>query len=278
MLRWLSPLNYSAKQNKLRKLRHMNTCDWLKRDPSIQSWMASGSSKSLLLHGIPGCGKSVLTSYLIDILNEDGQENTVIYFYCDHSDQRTLNLSGVLSTLAFQLLRRMENFSDPLVEMIERAYDHGLRSPSNDQLLQILSSATQYFPEAYIIVDGLDECERGTSGELLSMIKRILEPSDSHTKVKVLISSREEGLALSLLESTTKLKITESLLQADMEAYVAWAVRSKLHSEEMTISNPVLESEIVACLSSQASGMYVSSSLHYDQPFVSAYESRFFGP
>lgn len=44
-----------------------------------------------------GCGKSVLSSSIVDSL---GSTENVVYYYCDYSDKRTLDPANLFGTLA----------------------------------------------------------------------------------------------------------------------------------------------------------------------------------
>jgi hypothetical protein len=59
----------------------------------------------------------------------------LIYYYCDHTDKRTLTFANIFSTIAQQLLRQMSQCSevpDGLLNMIELTYQDRNRPTTKD--------------------------------------------------------------------------------------------------------------------------------------------------
>ncbi|KAH0161653.1 purine and uridine phosphorylase, partial [Aureobasidium melanogenum] len=68
ILNWLSSSRVAMIQSMTRNDRVKNSGEWLLHDSRYKDWFYSGGL--IWLHGIPGCGKSVLSSKIIDDLTE----------------------------------------------------------------------------------------------------------------------------------------------------------------------------------------------------------------
>ena len=70
------------------------------------------------MHGIPGCGKTVMCSTLIEHvakLCQSSSSSKLAYYYLDFSDAAGLRLGSLLQSLIFQLCVNMESLPDALI-------------------------------------------------------------------------------------------------------------------------------------------------------------------
>jgi hypothetical protein len=112
------------------------------------------------LYGIPGCGKTIMCSTIIEQVEKLCHSNNgsrLGYYYFDFSDAANQKLSVLLRSLLFQLCMKLDMVPDALSVLYDEC-DRGRSNPSEkilaDNLFGILDSDKQ----TYIIVDGLDEC------------------------------------------------------------------------------------------------------------------------
>jgi predicted ATPase len=82
--RCLSPPDPSTNANHARTLRHEGTGVWLLENPVFQSWR-SGSFRHLWLHGLAGCGKTILSATVLDYLAR-ANDGLIFFFFFDFSD------------------------------------------------------------------------------------------------------------------------------------------------------------------------------------------------
>jgi predicted ATPase len=120
--RWLKPPRASTNVAKAKKRRHEGTGLWFIRSPAFAEFKA-GSRKHLWLHGLAGCGKTVLSSRIFDDLSAiDGIITLVHYF--DFNDIEKQSLDGLLRSLAFQLYQHGgQDASAKLHELFELCGD-----------------------------------------------------------------------------------------------------------------------------------------------------------
>ncbi|MCJ1417968.1 hypothetical protein MMC32_004313, partial [Xylographa parallela] len=67
ILDWLTPIDYSAEQSDFLRRRQAETGQWLLDHSAYQQWVASKQG-TLFCPGIPGAGKTILTSIVVDDL------------------------------------------------------------------------------------------------------------------------------------------------------------------------------------------------------------------
>ncbi|KAF2015084.1 HET-domain-containing protein, partial [Aaosphaeria arxii CBS 175.79] len=113
--KWLSAPDPSTNYHKADKLRQEDTGLWLLNGSKFTKWKKRAASR-LWLYGIPGCGKTVLSSTIINHLLQhcnDDRSKVVAYFYFDFNDARKQDPELMLRSLLCQLLQR--SFTIPKV-------------------------------------------------------------------------------------------------------------------------------------------------------------------
>ncbi|KAM6481958.1 hypothetical protein HDV62DRAFT_361719 [Trichoderma sp. SZMC 28011] len=162
-----------------------NTCLWFLQHEHFQSWVKQDSGP-LLVSADPGCGKSVLTKYLVDEVLPRS-ETAICYFFFKDQDQNTVRqaLCAVLHQLFTQ--------KPCLIKYAVKEYrkDGPGLTNSTKSLWQILQDATRD-PQAesvIIVLDALDEC---TEYELPDLIRQVESQfrSDQCGKLKYLLTCR----------------------------------------------------------------------------------------
>jgi len=64
---WLTPIDYAPQQSDFISRRQEGTGLWLLNSREFQDWLSS-SKQTLFCPGIPGAGKTVVTSIVVDYL------------------------------------------------------------------------------------------------------------------------------------------------------------------------------------------------------------------
>lgn len=242
-----------TKHTKLQGLRYEGTGRWLLQKDKYLDWSRVGASSYLCCHGIPGCGKTVLASMIIDDLLSKSDTNNmkVVYYYCDYTDQRTLQTNRILGTMLRQFIKA-GRFPDEIEPKILEAYDRAHQLPGISEVMEFISQSASLNPTAFVL-DGLDECEKDTRKEMLALIERLMRCTTS--AIKIFVSCRDEDETLRSMPVFTRIQVTPISLESDIESFVEGSVRSRIISGELKIRNPGLEQEIVSELASKAHGM-----------------------
>lgn len=111
-------------------VRVEGTCQWILSDPQYLDWNLQKETCLLWISGYPGSGKTILSAYLLDHLDEAASPNlwtAPCYFFCDGKIEAQSEGTAILRSLIHQLLTRHR----PLVKLVKRAFD--IQGPQLDQ-------------------------------------------------------------------------------------------------------------------------------------------------
>ncbi|RDW65706.1 ankyrin repeat domain-containing protein [Aspergillus mulundensis] len=162
ILNWLSPTTHEAKQADFFGRVQPGTGSWLLESDEFGKWMAQDEEtptdqRSLFCPGLPGAGKTFLTSIVInEIQNILAQERIALgFFYCNFREQTTL--LEILSILVRQVLQQQPDIPGFLETTYQKHLDMGT-SLTVDECLATLDSALAKLPTTFVVLDALDEC------------------------------------------------------------------------------------------------------------------------
>lgn len=243
-----------------RKLRSRGTGLWLTEGQEFKQWMATRNAK-LWYHGIPGAGKTVLASSVIEeALRISNPSTAVAFFYCDYKDAATQDLSNILGSLAQQFAKQDE---DSFTKLRDFHKAHNPENQSNvkydsDSLSTLVKEVTMVFDSALIIVDGLDECGRNTS-VVVDALAALNEVEDS--TIKTIFLSRDEIDIRERLENYTEVSIAAR--SSDLKLYVGAEIDIRMRKKRLRLKDQSLKEHILERLVGGAEGMYVLLSLNY---------------
>ncbi|KAK8131115.1 hypothetical protein PG984_007553 [Apiospora sp. TS-2023a] len=175
------------------------TCKWILSHPQFTSWRDETTSALLWLTGDAGCGKTILSSFLMNELEQnqaDSKRYSIGIYFCDNMNKRT-NGRAVLRSLIFQIISSHRS----LVRHAARAFE--LQGPNLVNSYAALWNLFQTIvtdPKAgsvYIIIDALDECAPTTCRLLLRSINSMLRGPDgvyrTERPVKFILSGHPDA-------------------------------------------------------------------------------------
>jgi len=232
-------------------LRHANTGIWLTRSNAFISWKDMGSSK-LWLSGIPGSGKTVLCGSIIEeALQECSDATAIAFFFCDYKNERSQQLTNILSALAVQLaLQNVEAFN-----LLEKYFEdlnptNGLKKiPESIYLSSLILRMVSLFRKVFLVVDGLDECANNTN-EVVRGIKDLAQGSSRITTA--LLSRNEVEIHDELIDEFQHIEIAAQT--EDLELFVSAEMASPKR-KQLNNLDPALSKDIRTALVSGAQGM-----------------------
>ncbi len=161
-------------------------------------------------------------------------------------------MDRILGTILKQLVPE-DRIPEEIELLILRAYKDGQRTPETHELVELVCSLLQPRPLVYIILDGLDECERQPRQEIVSFLDRV--STLTKTSVRTFVSCRDEDQLLRLIKSYSRIQLTAVALEDDIKSFVEGSVRSKIESGQLTLRNSDLEHQIVRELVNKSHGM-----------------------
>lgn len=257
---WLSAPDPSSNYNKARELCQAKTGWWFLQSRQFFDWKREEGS-FLWLYGIPGCGKTILSSTIVeDVIHScqqrpcDGlifeSSSSVLHFYFDFNDMDKQSHEKMIRSLIMQLSTQNGVIPQPLMSTYESCVN-GQRQPSTDALLETLHNLIQDYRKVFLILDALDECTERL--ELLSMLQQI---ASWKSGISILVTSRIEADIGENLDAigTKKICIQNNLVDNDIRAYV----RERLSNDwklRRWKKHPAIQNEIENDLMEKAGGM-----------------------
>ena len=235
------------------KLRHPETGLWFTEGDEFNTWLNTSGAK-LWLYGIPGAGKTVLASSIIQqALAKTSRQVALAFFYCDYKDTATQQPANILGSLARQISLQDEQSFDRLKAFYERHLSDSRGSIAYDpqNLCQLIVEMASYFDCTMIVVDALDECGTNTNS-VVHLLTSLNAPAESNT-VKTLFLSREEIDVRELLEDYAHISIAAQ--SSDLGLYVAAEIEVRVRERKLRIKDSLLKEHIRERLVDGAAGM-----------------------
>ncbi|KAH6667724.1 hypothetical protein B0J14DRAFT_170784 [Halenospora varia] len=216
---WLSSPDPSSNHNAACKKRQPTTGAWFIGSVEFEEWKTCPNS-FLWLHGIPGCGKTILCSTIIEhvkSLYESDSAVAIAYFYFDFNDTEKQRHEKYLRSLIEQFSVQSVKSMDALNILFARSQD-GRQQPTTDALLSTLQHMLRDFQQTFIILDVLDECKERE--ELLGLLKNSMDWKVENLHV-LATSRRERDIEETLAPLTTGQICTQSaLVNADIHIHL----------------------------------------------------------
>lgn len=214
-------------------MRHSGSGTWFLQSQQYLQWKSS-LKPSLWLYGFAGCGKTVLTSSIVEDIQKEivsgpraSSNSVLLYFFFDFRDVKKQSLEEMALSLAYQLYNQDENFRHPL-DLLLSACDNGYRKPSTASLLEItLETLLSGDRRVFILLDALDECAIQRQ-ELLGWIQKVAEFTSK--RLNALITSRKESDIDSVLGRARlidqTIAVQTDLVDENIRAYIIHRLRT----------------------------------------------------
>ncbi|KAI1843310.1 hypothetical protein JX266_010484 [Neoarthrinium moseri] len=178
----LALIDYSLQQQACIFQRQDGTGAWLLKSPDFLGWVES-RARILFCPGIPGAGKTIMTSIIIEELQTRFLNDTSVgmaYVYFDYQRPQNHKTHLVLANIIKQLLRNFPATKLPReLHNLYEGYQKRNRQYSYDMVFKALSSVMKIFSKVFILFDALDECTTtdGCASQLFEQIFNLLESS-----------------------------------------------------------------------------------------------------
>jgi hypothetical protein len=254
---WLSAPDPSTNYQKALKLRQADTGLWLLNSDAYTEWKRAATTP-LWLYGIPGCGKTILSSTVLhDVLQhcQDDPGKATAYFFFDFNDKQKQDPEMMVRLLLCQLSQQSIKIPASL-DALFSSCESGQQQPSNHALMDALQSMIQDLPQSYIVLDALDECTQ--RAELMEMIETMV--GWKVPNLHLLVTSRREHNIVSSLEGfvdpQNRICLQSEVVDKDIQRYV----RQRLSDDKrlrIWEKDASMMGQIETVLMSGAKGMYV---------------------
>ncbi|CAG7937923.1 unnamed protein product [Penicillium salamii] len=258
-LAWLSPLDHDAKQVDFFSRVQEGTGEWLLASAEFKNWVSlndladqNEAHRTLFCPGIPGAGKTFLSSIVINRLQQLLRPNDVAlaFFFCNFREKVTLN--EMLSSLLKQLVRQQSSIPLCLVEPFSKK---ACLTTSN--LMTCLKSMFSTFSKVFLVIDALDECDLPDNQrrKFLSNLRALQHDFN----LRVFATSRYDQGIPDLFEGCVSLKVRAS--PEDVKRFLAGRVGAL---PAFVQKRSDLQEEIITEISKSIDGMFLLARLHID--------------
>lgn len=253
-----SPLacEFKRKHHELLHLegRQSDIADWLLGTEEYAIWI-TGKGRLMWCHGIPGAGKTVLSSLIIEhLIQRTSQEKgaAVAYLYCNYNDTEEQTVAHLLSCLAYQILLQQPHSLMDDVRVLWETYQSVGGSHSTAHSMKLLKTAMSHLTNVFIIIDALDECcpEEGRGRTLITELSNIVPA------VRILAISRDLPSIRHQLGHAIHLEIKAS--EKDILSYVDDRITRSERLSSYVAKDENLRKVIQNTVAGKAYGMYVS--------------------
>ena len=252
VLDWIQPYDPHQNHNMSLRLRHPGTGLWLIESDDYKSWLRRPNAK-LWCYGIPGAGKTVLASSIIqEAIGYSCSNVAVAFFYCDYNNTATQEPRNILGSLGCQLALQDEQSFDKLFAFYRKhnPADQPSVDFSLEDLRDLVVEMASTFDSAMIVVDALDEC--GTQNKFVTGLVSGLNNGEVGN-IKILLLSRAEQEIREVLEEYDQVSIAAR--NSDLRLFVGAEIELRIRNKDLRIKDASLKQDIMERLVKGADGM-----------------------
>ncbi|KAK5079904.1 hypothetical protein LTR70_005635 [Exophiala xenobiotica] len=188
--------NYEQYKN-VNPERAPDTCNWVTEHPTFKRWHESDCDELLWVSADPGCGKSVLSRYLVDAWLPQQSYDTVCYYFFKDNDEQS-RLAPALAAILHQLFGLRRDLIQPCALSAWCATGDRI-SEEATQMWRILEDLKDTDPESrgplvICVIDALDECRDNDRRQLIEFLCRLhanrSARTQDHAILKIMVTSR----------------------------------------------------------------------------------------
>ncbi|KAI5814511.1 hypothetical protein BZA77DRAFT_283487, partial [Pyronema omphalodes] len=271
ILQWISPLEPLKRYEDLKSKRFEGTGAWFLKSPKFVTWCHGTASDKgynpvLACYGIPGSGKSVMSTLVIDTLyalpSTDENRIAVAYFYCDYSHNEKQTAVNMITALLGQVINaHSDHLPVAVIATLKEQRSKG--RPTLEESYQFLESALQCFSRFYICIDALDECLDEHRKDFLHLITRLLQRFGSHA-ARIFTTSRPQmKISIKTPSEFPPCKFELEANEDDIRKYI----ESKLEKDENFADgqgSDLFKQKIMEKILETASGMFLLPALQIE--------------
>ncbi|KAK6503792.1 hypothetical protein TWF481_008798 [Arthrobotrys musiformis] len=252
MISSLPATDFNSQQDDLFKSRQHGTGQWFLDSPEYQNWL---DDKAILFcPGIPGAGKTIMTSIVIDDLTDRYSDDVSVglaYIYFNFKTTAQLVLDDLLSSILKQLIVSQPSLPSHVKELCEQ-WGKKRRLPRKT-ILKALHDVIATYSRAFIVLDALDECK----DDLSPFVEELLKMHEDHN-VNIFATSRYIPEIQDMFSgNSVQLDIRAS--EGDVRSYL----KSRI-ARQGTRALKKNDSLIIDKVLNVADGMFLLAKLHFE--------------
>ncbi|KAH6911302.1 ankyrin repeat-containing domain protein [Coprinopsis sp. MPI-PUGE-AT-0042] len=208
---------------------------------------------------MPGAGKSVLTSIVIKVVEEEAKVSSspicVAYIYFRYTDHTTATVRDYLEVLVTQTVERHKAKCAPLFDDLYASHRVEKTQPTEDELLCLLQRFTELIPATFYFLDAIDEAPVAVQLEIIQKL--------SSLTAKLFITSRPLKALEGHLPNAHHFEFTAQ--DCDLELHINKEIsRATGLRTIMQEADGKWQEKIVATVKQKCGGMFLHASLQLD--------------
>ncbi|KAK8061156.1 hypothetical protein PG997_015377 [Apiospora hydei] len=189
-LNWLTPVNYGPQHSEYLRRRQPGTGQWFLMSKEYRQWLSS-RGKTLFCHGMPGAGKTILASIIVNDLEQRLRgiySATVVYVYLNFNRKDEQTIECLMSSF----LKQLAQTRSPLPKSVTDLYrQHSSRQtkPMLEEIEFAIRAVIAGYSQVFAVIDALDEYQISASsrGQFLSIMSAL----QAETSMNLLTTARD---------------------------------------------------------------------------------------
>ena len=184
---------------------------------------------------------------VIEALNDQALDkvNATIFYYCESRPGLPVSSVDICSSWIKQLflflITTSQDYPTDVDNQLHNLYDTSGILPDLDDAVELLAKLFQSVPNAFCIVDGLDELEDKDLERMQKALRELFQASPNH-EVKLFVTSRTDFGTIHDKFSAIHVAITSSDLLEDIRHYVDTSIKDKnAYVRQRTTNEALLE-------------------------------------
>lgn len=161
-----------------------------------------------------------MTSFIVEQVRLLSPTPTLLFFYCKNRDNSRNDFVSVARSFLSELLRCHADVLSPFFyDKFSKSSEAVLNKMQDIE--ELLGVAMLNCAKVYIIIDGIDECERNERKRITSWFRDIVENLEPPhlDRIRCLFVSQDDGVARKDFDGITTLKIKPTDVENDIEQY-----------------------------------------------------------
>ena len=242
---WLSPIDFRYRHREILKGAQAGTRQWLFEDKKFRSWVDADRG-TLWCPGIPGAGKTVTSSIIIDHLQSKYKDENIAVtcLFCNYRDRAAQSAEIFMANLMKQIVQQKRTIP---TEITARYKECGTVPLTFAESATFFSQEISHFSKVFVVIDALDETSEHED------IRRLVLSKLQDLPVNLLVTSRYEKSIEQRLEKAERLEIWATV--ADVQTYVKARIPSEHLLARHIQADPTLEETIVDKIVEKSQGM-----------------------
>ncbi|KAH6698452.1 hypothetical protein BKA61DRAFT_707150 [Leptodontidium sp. MPI-SDFR-AT-0119] len=248
ILEWISPIPFWSKQRDLQRKYRPGAGTWFLESPEFQQWV-DGHLKILNCTGIPGAGKTIISSVVVQHLAEHFHTVPAAYVFCDYLSQADRAIENILPSILRQIIQMRGVCSIELWELYKTRMLTG-ETLSLQETVWFLETCVDQQERVFVLFDALDELD-----DEKDVLEWVVKMSKSGC-VSFMTTSRQSSVLLKDADSVAHVNIRAD--DTDVRQYVKDLIPGAAKN------SPELQQTIIDGICEAVQGMFIIAALHME--------------